>query len=108
MKFKNRLDDSETIHMRGLSPKNEPIRASLYSPNRFFLIFAAFSLAPSSAGSNTEQAEREVAAEAEKAEAEEATMEDAEAETATDEADRFVPTATEVSAVDDAEALITG
>ena len=27
MKFKNRLGYSETIHMRGLSPKNEPIRA---------------------------------------------------------------------------------
>ena len=27
MKFKNHLGDSETIHMRGLSPKNEPIRA---------------------------------------------------------------------------------
>ena len=26
MKFKNRLGASESIHMRGLSPKNEPIR----------------------------------------------------------------------------------
>ena len=26
MKFKNRLGESESIHMKGLSPKNEPIR----------------------------------------------------------------------------------
>ena len=26
IKFKNRLGESESIHMKGLSPKNEPIR----------------------------------------------------------------------------------
>ena len=44
MKFKNRLGESESIHMKGLSPKNEPIRPRRLGCRGGAPIFEAFHL----------------------------------------------------------------
>ena len=44
IKFKNRLGESESIHMKGLSPKNEPIRPRRLGCRGGAPIFEAFHL----------------------------------------------------------------